>query len=153
MLIVLLDPSLVVIFSIKHVIWVSVEVLTLQADSSLAVFKVTRTALLSTGKPVPLIVRVSPPRAFANGGLTEVTVRAMLMSATPLAKLTRPLLSLISALWSPALGACLSVHEMAVSVKALDGVESTQLAPPKLTVTPVIGRDVPVTCRSLVASS
>jgi hypothetical protein len=56
-------------------------------------------------------------------------------------------------LWSPALGAFLSVHEMAVSVKALDGVESTQVTPPKVTVTPVVGRDVPVTCRTLVAES
>ena len=105
---------------------------------------------MSRGKPEPTIVSMSPPRALATFGVTEVITNAILMSATPEANGIRPLESLISALWSPALGAFLSVQVISVAVYAALGVESAQVAPPKLRVTPVVGREVPVTTITFV---
>lgn len=46
--------------------------------------KATVTKLLSMGNPVPTIVRISPPRAFAEVGLTEETTNGIVMLFTPL---------------------------------------------------------------------
>jgi hypothetical protein len=61
-------------------------------------FKATLTMLMSREKPVPTIVKMSPPRALAMFGVTEVSTKGILMSATPAANGIRPLESLISAL-------------------------------------------------------
>ena len=58
----------------------------------------TETQFLSIGKPVPIIVRMSPPRAFTALGVAEETTNAIEMSATPSAYGKSPLESLISAL-------------------------------------------------------
>ena len=56
------------------------------------------------------MVKVSPPRAFTEVGETELTTNATVMAATSDLIGKRPLLSLSSTLWSPALGAKANVH-------------------------------------------
>jgi len=70
----------------------------------------TEIRLTSRGKPVPEMVSVSPPRALAGKRDEVEMTRGTLMSATPVAYGRRPEASLISALWSPALGAFFNVH-------------------------------------------
>ena len=72
------------------------------------------TDALSTvmGKPVPVIVIIAPPRGLTMFGVTEETVKAIVMSETPLAKGKRPLGTLTFDLWVPALGALARVHEI-----------------------------------------
>jgi hypothetical protein len=69
----------------------------MQLVSPSAVLKVTETKSLLIGKPDPVIVRVSPPSAFASDGKTESTASRMVMSGM-LATGTRPFESRTSTL-------------------------------------------------------
>lgn len=71
-------------FSIRQVISVAVEVWTLHLDwDASSAIKATDTYLVSRGKPEPSIVKISPPRALKDVGVSEVTSKSITISATP----------------------------------------------------------------------
>lgn len=100
-------PSDFDIASSLQVICVSVE---LKTEHTVESSRVTVKKLESIGKPDPVMVKMSPPRAFAIDGLTDETTNGIVMSATPDANGRRPFESLISAFCAPALGALVKVH-------------------------------------------